>query len=159
MLHQGGYNSSDYALCLVCHLEEKIVAKMSGENGYLANYMNQTNFRDEYYGWYEGFSSINKPINIHSPQVERDHPKKNCYSCHNPHGSDNPATIRNNATDGGPINYTYITNVSSTDNNTAWEVLDYANWNNTTANKGGGLPYLISSSNGCYCHWDYEYYH
>ncbi|MBC2709197.1 MAG: hypothetical protein HF977_16080 [ANME-2 cluster archaeon] len=150
----GGYNSSDYALCLVCHLEEKIVAKMSDENGYLANYVNQTNFRDEYYGWDEGFSSMNKPINIHSPQDNSDHPKRNCYSCHNPHGSDNPAIIRNNATDGGPINYTYITNVSSTDNNTAWEVLDYDNWNNTTANKGGGLLYLISSSNGCYCHWD-----
>ena len=141
----GGYNSADYALCLVCHLEEKLVAKMSGEEGHLANYTNQTNFRDEYYGYKGGFSSSDN-VNIHSPQDNSDHPKYNCYSCHNPHGSGNPATTRDEA--GSTISYTYITNVSPPAN-TTWEVLDYANWNNTTANKGGGL-YLTGS--GCVCH-------
>jgi parallel beta-helix repeat protein len=144
----GGYNSDNYALCFVCHLEEKIVAKMSGEDDlHLQNYTNQTNFRDEYYNG-PGFSSSNN-LNIHSPRDEITHTQYNCYSCHNPHGSGNPATTRDEAAGGGPINYTYITNVSPTDN-TDWEVLDYANWNNTTANKGGGL-YL--TEDGCACHY------
>lgn len=149
-----GYNSNYYALCLVCHLEEKIVAKMSGEIGHLADYMNQTNFRDEYY-LQKAFSFGIKFKNIHSPQNEVDsdnydtaHPKSNCYSCHNPHGSDNPATTRFTAKSGETFNYTYFTNVSPPDN-ISWEVLDYANWNNTTANKGGGL-YL--TEDGCGCH-------
>ncbi|RZN15551.1 MAG: hypothetical protein EF812_02110 [Methanosarcinales archaeon] len=153
-----GYDSSYYALCFVCHLEEKLVAKMSGETGHLANYMNQTNFRDEYYVTW-GFSSggtggSTKFKNIHSPQEEAGlwdttHPEYNCYSCHNPHGSDNPATTRFIA-NGGPLNYTYITNVSPPDN-ILWEVLNYANWNNTTLNKGGGL-YLSGPGAGCGCH-------
>ena len=152
-----GYNSAYYALCLVCHLEEKLVAKMSGEEGHLANYTNQTNFRDEYYD-IKGFGDGIKIFkNIHSPQNEitgdvtikgDGHTKNNCYSCHNPHGSGHPATTRDEA--GSPISYTYITDVSPPTDNT-WEVLDYANWNNTTANKGGGL-YLTES--GCGCHID-----
>ncbi|KAB3541866.1 MAG: hypothetical protein C5617_008955, partial [ANME-2 cluster archaeon] len=153
-----GYNSSFYALCLVCHLEEKLVAKMSGEaDSHLANYMNKTNFRDKYYGFGAGFSSSNKPKNIHSPQTETGtydsaHAQSNCYSCHNPHGSNNPATTRFTAKgDGKTFNYTYITDVAYPDDNT-WTVLDHANWNNTTANRGGGL-YLTGSGCGCHDGW------
>ncbi|KAB3541842.1 MAG: hypothetical protein C5617_009055, partial [ANME-2 cluster archaeon] len=157
----GGYNSSNYALCLVCHLEEKIVAKMSGEtDSHLQNYTNQTNFRDEYYsmgGIFSAGSTEGDPVfkNIHSPQTESEvgayHAEHNCYSCHNPHGSDNPAMT--NYTDrhtGKVFNYTYITDVAYPADNT-WTVLDYANWNNTTANKGGGLYLTVD---GCGCHMD-----
>jgi parallel beta-helix repeat protein len=150
------YDSANYALCLVCHLEEKLVAKMSGETEHLANYMNKTNFRDEYnYGWGPGFSGEFQ--NMHSPQKEASYTPHitgsfNCYACHNSHGSNNPAMT--NYTErymGKVFNYTYITGVSATDD-TSWEVLDYANWNNTTANKGGGL-YLDGITNGaCGCH-------
>ena len=154
-----GYDSSYYALCLVCHLEEKIVAKMSGETGHLANYMNQTNFRDEYYGMgmfsagsVNGFTKFK---NIHSPQTETDafgtpHPKYNCYACHNPHGSDNPATTRDTVkiTGDNVFNYTYITDVAYPCDVT-WTVLNYANWNDKTANRGGGL-YI--GGGGCSCH-------
>jgi parallel beta-helix repeat protein len=152
----GGYNSSNYALCFVCHLEEKIVAKMSGETGHLAKYMNQTNFRDEYY-LMEGFGTGIKFKNIHSPQNEINspmfdsiHPMYNCYSCHNPHGSDNPATTRYRDKQDKIFNYTYITNVSPT-NNITWEVLDYANWNDSTMNKGGG-----TYDSNCGCHGTYK---
>jgi parallel beta-helix repeat protein len=156
----GGYNSSNYTLCLVCHLEEKIVAKMSGEIGHLANYMNQTNFRDEYYmsgGFsYGGTGKDPNFKNIHSPQNEISyttyntvHPEYNCYSCHNPHGSDNPATTRYTAKIGDNFNYTYITNVSPPDN-ISWEVLDQANWGNTIANKGGGLYLTDKGCNNCH---------
>jgi parallel beta-helix repeat protein len=153
----GGYNSADYALCLVCHLEEKIVAKMSGETGHLANYMNKTNFRDEYYltwGFSSGGTGGNPKFkNIHSPQNEMGinfydgvHPKYNCYSCHNPHGSDNPATTRFTAKSGGTFNYTYITNVSPP-NNIAWEVLGHDDWNKSELNMGGG-----TYNSQCGCH-------
>ena len=156
----GGYNSDYYALCLVCHLEEKIVAKMSGEtDSHLANYMNQTNFRDEYYCVWGGFSSSGTDgdpqfKNIHSPQEEAElddtHPKYNCYTCHNPHGSDNPATTRLTAKDGvgSAFNYTYINNVSPLCN-ISWEVLGHDDWSDPTKNKGGGL-YLAGT--GCGCH-------
>jgi len=167
-LPETGYNSAYYALCLVCHLEEKLVAKMSGETGHLANYMNKTNFRDEYYvteDW--GFSAggtggSTKFKNIHSPQTEAgsydsEHSQSNCYACHNPHGSDNPATTRFAAKSisiNKLFNYTYITDVAYPDDNT-WTVLDYANWNNTTANKGGGL-YLTDKGCGCHRPWEYS---
>ncbi|NOR59048.1 MAG: hypothetical protein GQ469_00190, partial [Methanosarcinales archaeon] len=157
----GEYDSSNYALCLVCHLEEKIVAKMSGEFGHLANYMNQTNFRDKYYlippfsagGTGESTTTFK---NIHSPQIEvgfydTKHPYYNCYSCHNPHGSDNPATTRFTAKSGGTFNYTYITDVAYPDDN-IWTVLDQANWNNTTANKGGGLYLTGTGACSDACH-------
>ena len=154
-----GYNSANYALCFVCHLEEKIVAKMSGETGHLANYMNKTNFRDEYYSG--GFSAgstggSTKFKNIHSPQKEantfEDTHLRNCYSCHNPHGSDNPAMTNYTERRTGKIfNYTYITDVAYPDDNT-WTVLDYADWKDSTANKGGGLYLTGSDTQACGCH-------
>jgi len=157
----GEYNSADYALCLVCHLEEKIVAKMSGETGHLATYMNKTNFRDEYFVT-ENFSAGGSGgstnfKNLHSPQIEADkwdseHAKRNCYSCHNPHGSDNPAmTTYTERYSGGVFNYTYITDVAYPDDN-IWSVLDYANWTNPIANKGGGLYLTGSGTQACICH-------
>ncbi|MEA1905776.1 MAG: NosD domain-containing protein, partial [Euryarchaeota archaeon] len=146
------YDSSNYALCFVCHLEEKIVAKMSGEtDSHLQNYTNQTNFRDEYYGWSAGFASWNNPKNIHSPQTESGvgaspHATSNCYSCHNPHGSDNPATTRFTAKSGGTFNYTYITNVLPPDN-ISWEVLGHDDWKKSELNKGGG-----TYNSNCGCH-------
>jgi hypothetical protein len=145
----------------VCHLEEKLVAKMSGEVGHLANYMNKTNFRDEYYVVWGGFSSGGtggNPIfkNIHSPQTEAGnfettHSERNCYSCHNPHGSDNPAmTNYTERYDGKIFNYTYITDVAYPNDNT-WTVLDYANWK-SAANKGGGLYLTGSDPQACGCH-------
>jgi len=158
----GGYNSTNYALCLVCHLEEKLVAKMSGETGHLEKYTNQTNFRDEYYivlpkGFsYGGTGGTPKFKNIHSPQgsdyYDDKHLSYNCYSCHNPHGSDNPAmTNYTERSTGNVFNYTYITNVSPP-GNISWDVLDYANWNNTTANRGGGLYLTDSQPCGSACH-------
>ena len=156
------YNSYNFALCLVCHLEEKLVAKMSGETGHLANYMNQTNFRDEYYYATRGFSSGGTGgtklfKNIHSPQTEANsydttHSRPNCYSCHNPHGSDNPATTRFTVGD-DVFNYTYITDLAYPGN--TWTVLDQANWNNTTANMGGGL--YVEVGDGCSCHGSFDW--
>ncbi|RZB29225.1 MAG: hypothetical protein AEth_01367 [Candidatus Argoarchaeum ethanivorans] len=152
---EGNYNSANYALCFVCHLEEKLVAKMSGEtNSHLQNYTNQTNFRDEYYHWGTGFGSTGTPMlqNIHSPQGGQagwtGHPNYHCYSCHNPHGSDYPATTR------PPIKYTYITNLtlpSGADNDGDWvnqTILDHANWSNSTMNQAGGLD--NPSCGGCH---------
>ena len=153
---ESGYNSAYYALCLVCHLEEKLVAKMVTEDDtYLQDYTNQTNFRDEYYGWSAGFNSSNSPINLHSPQgTGFSHSAGNCYLCHNPHGSNNPATTRYTAPGGGIFNYTYITNLTPPsetypEGETNWEVLGLANWLNPTLNQGGGL-YL--AERGCGCH-------
>ena len=158
----GGYDSNYYALCLVCHLEEKLVAKMTDEtDSHLQNYTNQTNFRDEYYFTMEMFSAggtggTPNPTNIHSPQDNDRHPSHNCYSCHNPHGSSKPAMTRYESKYGGGgsnnvINYTYITNVSPP-NNISWKELDQANWNNSTMNRGGGV-YLPDGSDGCsMCH-------
>jgi hypothetical protein len=165
----GGYDSANYALCFVCHLEEKIVAKMSDETDYLTNYSNQTNFRDEYYcgAWgtfsYGGIGGTPKFKNIHSPQNEINnafydsvHPNYNCYSCHNPHGSDYPATTRyegkkSKTETWGVFNYTYITNVSPP-NNIIWGELDYANWNDSAMNRGGGT----SNSNCGGCHGTFK---
>ena len=133
------YDSANFALCFVCHLEEKIVAKMSGETGHLANYMNQTNFRDEYHNA-EGFGGGMQ--NVHSPQKEVSYPahgKYNCYACHNPHGAVDPAMTRSN------LDYTYITNLTPPGTEYLsgdWAnqiVLDQADWNNSTMNQGGGL--------------------
>ena len=127
------YNSANFALCFVCHLEEKIVAKMSGETGHLANYMNQTNFRDEYNSWDSGFTAGFQ--NIHSPQTESlfIHTEYNCYACHNPHGAVNPAMTRSN------LDYTYITNITPPGDWANQTALDQGNWNNSTMNLGGGL--------------------
>ena len=155
----GGYNSSNYALCLVCHLEEKIVAKMSGEtDSHLQNYTNQTNFRDEYYASFpDGFGDETPKFqNIHSPQMETSNSHGStytCYVCHNPHGSNNPATTRYNTKKSetetyGILNYTYITNISPTADYEYWEVLDQANWKNSTMNRGGGF-YLLTGDAGC----------
>jgi parallel beta-helix repeat protein len=150
--NSSSYNSSDYALCLVCHLEEKLVANMSGETGHLANYMNQTNFRDEYNYMSEGGFKGGLQ-NIHSPQIESEdadmHIRYNCYACHNPHGATNPAMTRSN------LDYTYITNLTPPGveyPNGDWAnqtVLGQANWNNSTMNQGGGLW----SGCGFGCHW------
>ncbi|MEA3283004.1 MAG: NosD domain-containing protein, partial [Euryarchaeota archaeon] len=140
----GEYNSSYYALCLVCHLEEKIVATMSNEgDDHLKNYVNQTNFRDEYFsiatlGFNKGTPALQ---NIHSPQTGYGfrHPAYNCYSCHNPHGGNNPAMTRPS------LNYAYITNLTPPGSEYEfgdWEnqaILDHANWNNPTMNQAGGL--------------------
>ncbi|MEA1907841.1 MAG: NosD domain-containing protein, partial [Euryarchaeota archaeon] len=150
---ESGYNSAYYALCLVCHLEEKLVAKMVTEDDmHLQDYTNQTNFRDEYYGWSTGFDSSSSPINIHSPQGTgfRHSTSYNCYFCHNPHGSNNPATTRYMAPDGSGFNYTYVTNLTPPsetypDGETNWVVLGLANWSNPTLNQGGGFY----SSDGC----------
>ncbi|PXF61242.1 MAG: hypothetical protein C4B59_04635 [Candidatus Methanogaster sp.] len=139
----GEYNSSHYALCLVCHLEEKIVAKMSDEDDdHLKNYVNQTNFQDEYFSWSPGFNNGTPALqNIHSPQTETGfhHPAYNCYSCHNPHGGNNPAMTRPS------IDYIYITNLTPPGAEYEfgdWEnqtILDHTNWNNPTMNQAGGL--------------------
>ncbi len=137
-VNRSTYDSANFALCFVCHLEEKIVAKMSGETGHLANYMNQTNFRDEYNsgkGFGGGFQ------NVHSPQEESldTHLKFNCYACHNPHGAVNPAMTRSD------LNYTYITNLTPPGDKYPdgdWEnqtILGQANWSDPTLNQGGGL--------------------
>jgi parallel beta-helix repeat protein len=152
---QPTYDSDNFALCFVCHLEEKIVARMSGETGHLANYMNQTNFRDEYNGYSQGFGGGFQ--NVHSPQNEKSsiHLKYSCYDCHNPHGAVDPAMTRYK------LNYTYITNLTppgaeypSGD----WEnqiVLDQADWSNPTLNQAGGTwTRRHCGGDGFGCHGD-----
>ena len=102
----------------MCHLEEKLVAKMINEgNSHLQKYMNQTNLRDEYY-WVNGFGDGTPRFqNIHSPQGGQagwaGHPGYNCYTCHSPHGSDNPTMTRYRDKSTNRIfNYTYITNLT-----------------------------------------------
>lgn len=138
------YDSANYALCFVCHLEEKIVAMMVETGGnakslYLQNYSNQTNFRDEYNSLSSGFNSGFQ--NVHSPQNESmdTHTQYNCYACHNPHGAVDPAMTRYQ------LNYTYITSLTPPGvefENGDWTnqtVLDQANWSNSTLNQAGGI--------------------
>ena len=151
------YNSANHALCFVCHLEEKIVARMaeSGTNNkslYLQDYSNQTNFRDEYNDFSSGFKG--ELQNVHSPQIESEgtHGTYNCYACHNPHGAVDPAMTRYR------LNYTYITNLTPPGveyENGDWAnqtVLDQANWSNSTLNQAGGTWTRTSECDGFGCH-------
>lgn len=124
-------NSYDYGLCFVCHLEEKLKATIYS-TGYLAGFKNQTNFRDEYYGYPYGFNGSFQ--NLHSGP----HMGYSCYYCHNPHGSSSPAMTKG-------LQWTYITNLTPPGDlypygDWANQIgLDQANWSNFTLNQAGGM--------------------
>lgn len=125
------YNSNDYSLCFVCHLEEKLKANIYS-TGYLAGFRNQTNFRDEYFGYPYGFNGSYE--NLHTGP----HMGYSCYYCHSPHGSDSPAMTKG-------LSWTYITNI--TPPGTLYPYgdwanqmgLDQANWSNFTLNQAAGM--------------------
>jgi parallel beta-helix repeat protein len=145
------YNSYDYTLCFVCHLEEKLKATTSS-TGYLASFKNQTNFRDQYYGVVYpsvtkfGFNGSKK--NLHYDHMTQTR-QYTCFYCHSPHGSSSPAMTTG-------LNWTYITNLTPPgdiiypNGNWANQIgLDQANWSNFTLNQAGGL----GSGNKCGFHY------
>jgi len=144
-----GYNSYNFDLCFVCHLEEKLMARPTGdvaEGSYAAwelDYRDQTNMVDLYHGDYFRNGALN-PQNEHLVHLGW---RYTCIGCHNAHGSDNPAMTRTLWAGTTGFSYKYITNISPPDNYANYIVLtDPDDWSNETLNQAGGL------TGGCGCH-------
>ena len=148
-LRPGSYNSYNFDLCFVCHLEEKITARPNGVSGRAAwevEYGDQTNMVDLYYG--SGFNNGNlNEVNHHKLHAQQW--RYACIGCHNAHGSDNPAMTRyKDKFTGTKFNYQYITNISPPDEYANYIVLTNPDdWSNSTLNQAGGLY-----GGGCGCH-------
>ncbi|NOR47892.1 MAG: DUF2341 domain-containing protein, partial [Methanosarcinaceae archaeon] len=140
------YNSYNFDLCFVCHLEEKIAARPSGVSGRAAwevEYEDQTNMVDFYVGI--GFNDgVLKPTNHH--RFHAIDMEFACIGCHNAHGSNQPAMTRyeyklyeDNPDISKIFNYQYITNISPPSNLNYTVLTDPDDWSNATLNQAGGF--------------------
>lgn len=140
------FSSSINNLCYVCHLQEKLKAGMIA-TGYLGNFKNQTNFRDQYFDTSNtGFNGSSKNLHDGSHYSSGSY----CRTCHTPHGSSKMAMTRTG------LGWTYVTNL--TPPGALYPFGDWANqtglnqtdWSNFTLNQAAGFGTGTAST--CWYH-------